>query len=289
MKNWYRVTIAGLQEVAWTRSAMDHLVLQKDKKDLIRNLVEQYSLDDRQIAGDVIAGKGTGLIIVLHGPPGVGKTLTAECIAEYTRKALYPINVGELTGASDITSRLQTIFRRASSWDAILLLDEADVFLERRSFEDFKRNGTVSVFLRMLEYYEGILIMTTNRIKLIDSAFQSRIHVAIEYDALDRRARRKVWANFIKQLKMDEDSEDALMDHLEDMAEWEFNGRQIRNVMSTARSLAKAHGTASKLELSFKHIQAMAKETISFQNYFAEYDDALLERLPIGPRNPKWT
>ena len=48
-------------------------------------------------------------------------------------------------------------------WEAVLLLDEADVFLEARSTHDLERNKLVSIFLRVLEYYEGILFLTTNR------------------------------------------------------------------------------------------------------------------------------
>jgi AAA+ superfamily predicted ATPase len=74
----------------------------------------------------------------------VGKTLTAEVIAEYTKKPLYPINIGELTSDASIVSKLQWHFSTASRWDAVLLLDEADVLLEKRSYEDFRRNGIVS-------------------------------------------------------------------------------------------------------------------------------------------------
>ena len=81
---------------------------------------------------------------MLHGPPGVGKTLTAETVAEYTQKPLYPINIGELTSEESIVEKLQKHFSRASRWDAVLLLDEADVLLEKRSYEDIHRNGIVS-------------------------------------------------------------------------------------------------------------------------------------------------
>jgi AAA+ superfamily predicted ATPase len=83
-------------------------------------------------------------VIVLHDPPGVGKTLTAESVAEYTQKPLYPINIGELTAEQSVVQRLQDLFLQASRWDAVLLLDEADVVLEKRSYEDLRRNGIVS-------------------------------------------------------------------------------------------------------------------------------------------------
>ena len=68
----------------------------------------------------------------------------AECIAEHTKRPLYPINIGEVTAEQDIGKRLENHFRQASAWEALLLLDEADVLLEARSFEDLKRNGIVS-------------------------------------------------------------------------------------------------------------------------------------------------
>ena len=67
-----------------------------------------------------------------------------ETVAEHTQKPLFPINVGELTMESGFSLRLQSVFLRASRWDAVLLMDEADVVLEKRSFENLTRNGVVS-------------------------------------------------------------------------------------------------------------------------------------------------
>ena len=66
----------------------------------------------------------------------------------------------------------------------MVLLDEADVFLEERTKLDLERNALVSVFLRVLEYYEGILILTSNRIGTFDEAFKSRVQLAIHYPLL---------------------------------------------------------------------------------------------------------
>lgn len=61
-----------------------------------------------------------------------------------------------------------------------MLLDEADIFLQQRNLEDLQRNALVSVFLRMLEYYEVILILTSNRVGTFDEAFKSRIQLATQ-------------------------------------------------------------------------------------------------------------
>jgi AAA+ superfamily predicted ATPase len=115
-----------------------------------------------------------------EGAPGVGKTCTAECIAELVKKPLYPITCGDLgSTAEDVEKGLKKHFMLASKWDCVMLLDEADVFLARRKPEDLHRNSIVSVFLRMLEYYKGLLFLTTNRVGSFDEAFKSRVHISL--------------------------------------------------------------------------------------------------------------
>jgi SpoVK/Ycf46/Vps4 family AAA+-type ATPase len=107
---------------------------------------------------DLTRGKGRGLIILLHGPPGAGKTSTAETIAAYTKRPLYSMTVGDIgSTAGEIERNLQRHFRLAQKWGCVLLLDEADVYLMKRDWHVIQRNSLVSVFLRILEYYRGIL------------------------------------------------------------------------------------------------------------------------------------
>ena len=98
-----------------------------------------------------------------------------------------------------VESKLQGILDMCTRWNAILLLDEADVFLEERSLHELERNKLVSIFLRVLEYYEGIMFLTTNRVQTFDAAFQSRIHISLEYHELDAKSRKTVWVNFLDQ------------------------------------------------------------------------------------------
>jgi hypothetical protein len=119
----------------------------------------------------------------------------------------------------------------------VLLIDEADVFLERRSLHDMERNSLVSIFLRTLEYYSGILFMTTNRVATFDDAFKSRIHVPLKYGQLDAGSRVKVWKNFLAKLEV-EGGIDIDEEGYRKLAEGKLNGRQIKNVVRTAKSLA---------------------------------------------------
>lgn len=104
---------------------------------------------------------------MLHGPPGTGKTLTAEGISEFLKCPLYMVSAGELgTDSRYLELELQKILDICHAWGAILLLDEADVFLEKRNMHDLHRNALVSIFLRQLEYFQGILFLTTNRVEV---------------------------------------------------------------------------------------------------------------------------
>lgn len=121
------------------------------------------------------------------GAPGVGKTLTAESVAEKFQRPLLPITCGDLgTDSTQVEKQLRLHFRLASLWQCVLLLDEADVFLASRERNDYHRNSIVSVFLRMMEYYTGLLFLTTNRVGSFDEAFKSRIHISLYCKCFDK-------------------------------------------------------------------------------------------------------
>jgi AAA+ superfamily predicted ATPase len=116
----------------------------------------------------------------MTGAPGVGKTSTVECIAELVAKPLYPITSGDLgSSAEAVEKNLKKHFTLANKWNCIMLLDEADAFLAKRKQYDLQRNSIVAVFLRMLDYFQGILFLTTNRMVEFDEAFKSRIHISL--------------------------------------------------------------------------------------------------------------
>lgn len=225
---------------------MDTLVMDDGKKEIIKGICNEFTKDESEsdaFKADYVRGKGSGRIFLLHGVPGVGKTLTAECVAENTKRPLLSITAGDLgITAERVESMLDSFFRLAQDWKAILLLDEADVFLETREKRDLARNSVVSVFLRALEYYTGILFITTNRTGLIDEAFKSRIHVSIYYGIFTDAQRKQVWRNNFNKLQkdkkdditVDEGARDFVLSDPEVKA-LRWNGREIRNCMSHSR------------------------------------------------------
>jgi SpoVK/Ycf46/Vps4 family AAA+-type ATPase len=206
----------------------------------------ESQIENKDTFDDVIQGKGKGIIMLLSGPPGVGKTLTAESVAESMHIPLYMMSAGDLGLRPDeVEESLQDILEMVAKWNAILLLDECDVFLEERTTQELERNKLVSIFLRTLEYYEGILFLTTNRVSNMDAAFQSRIHVSMAYPELCTASRRQIWANFLKMKTKDSEISERDLDIL---AEVKLNGRQIKNVIKTAFLLSLRKKTPLRLE-----------------------------------------
>jgi hypothetical protein len=156
-KEWLMFHLEMTKDVEWDDDAFKSLVLPQEQehlKDLILAVAKAQSkrLD---AFDDVVQGKGRGIIMQLSGPPGVGKTLTAESVAEVMKVPLYVMSAGDLgMNADSVENSLKNILRMVPKWGAVLLLDEADVFMETRAATDLARNELVSIFLQMLEYYE---------------------------------------------------------------------------------------------------------------------------------------
>lgn len=137
---------------------------------------------------------------------------------------------------------IRRIFEYAVIWKAIVLMDEADIFLAQRDTENIERNALVSVFLRNLEYFDGIMILTTNRVGVIDEAFQSRLDVALALEPFTINERTDVWFNFIEDLppQISEKERDLLRREVKKVwSHKDLNGRQIKNCVKTASVLAK--------------------------------------------------
>ena len=203
--------------------------------------------------------------------------MTAESVAEIAEKPLYRMTCGDLgTKAEDVEKYLESVFHLGKLWGCVVLLDEADVFLEQRSLENLQRNALVSVFLRMLEYYEGILVPTSNRVGTFDEAFKSRIQLALHFPTLGPFQRLRIWENFFDRLESFNDhSIDIadLRDHLETLKEEKMNGRQIRNAITTARQYAKWKNAT----LTYEHLQDIIDVAGRFDKYLDELNGGLTQ------------
>merc|ERR1711998_70954 len=242
-KRWGEFFVEQTRPIEYRTAAFDTLVLAPEKKAMVLAAVAN---NNEHTFTDIVEGKGGGCVFLLHGPPGVGKTLTAEATAEHLQRPLYTLTSGELgTTPSELESNLSKVLELTSKWDAVLLVDECDIFLNARDGEDVTRNAMVGIFLRLLEYHSGILFLTTNRVDVFDTAVYSRISVALEYNALSAEARGAVWHSLLDAA--------GITDHTIDiaaLADVPANGRQIKNAVRLALALKNG---AMKLQTADLH------------------------------------
>ncbi|TGJ79258.1 hypothetical protein E0Z10_g9506 [Xylaria hypoxylon] len=230
-RKWYSDGQEMLKEKRVHEEPWQDLQLPDGHKRLIQSLIESHSTEtsSRRVQYDLIRGKGKGIIILLHGVPGVGKTSTAECAAEAYKRPLLPITC---------------------------------------------------VFLRVLEYYEGILFLTTNRVGVFDEAFKSRIHLPLYYPSLEWKSSRKIWGTYLKKPKSSslvEVDEEEIMDYAETIFEKQnkkgskigpvWNGRQIRNGFQSAVALAGYKVNGAKFKLEKRHFEDVFKVSNEFNHY----------------------
>lgn len=226
-KRWMWADVDDFVEHQFDTNATERLVLPETHRRLLDRL---FRTDVKTLFGDVLTDKHGGMIILANGSAGVGKTLTAEIFSEITKKPLYVMEMYELgLKVEEIEGNLDRIFKRVTRWNAVLLMDECDIFLAQRG-SDLRHNVLVGIFLRLMDYYRGLLFLTSNRAEVIDEAFRSRITLKLDYPKLDRDARHQVWKIMLHHAGIHLDTLDGIPDV-------ELNGRQIRNMVRLIRAI----------------------------------------------------
>ncbi|KAI0541060.1 P-loop containing nucleoside triphosphate hydrolase protein [Xylaria digitata] len=271
-KRWVHLLVQNIHDAGWIPNTWDSLVLPEKEKALLRSLVisHQYSDNPR----DQTQQKGKGLVILLHGTPGSGKTLTAEVAAEASKRALIATSIGELnqtsrqatsqiilSGSQNFEKELKKILQYATIWQAVVLLDEADVFLEARTDNSYDRNALVATFLKELEYFSGVVFLTTNRVSSFDKAMKSRIHLALGYTPPELDVRRQIWLRYLGAVPAKQSVIKA-KEVVDQLAAAELNGREIANAVNTACTMARFE----KQPLALKHLETVLEVQQKFED-----------------------
>lgn len=217
------VHVNNIVEYQYNDKILDKLVINDKTKKVLSSLIGSKNNFE-----DLITGKSGGIVILSTGESGLGKTLTAEVYSEVMKKPLYCVQSSQLgINVSDIEKNLNKILNRAEKWDAVLLIDEADSYIYKRG-NDILQNCIVGTFLRLMEYYNGILFLTSNRPEIIDDAIMSRVTLHIKYKLPTYEEFCKLWNILCENFKLKISNENI-------NRVWEkyepFSGRDIRNTL----------------------------------------------------------
>lgn len=222
-----RAHVAQLEEYIYDQQLDEKLVLPKDQKQLVELLIDTKG----GAFQDIVQGKSGGAVVLLSGEPGTGKTLTAEVYAESEQRALYSVQCSQLgINPETLEKSLMVAFDRARRWNAVMLLDEADVYVHERG-NSMTQNAIVGVFLRVLEYQGTILFLTTNRPDDVDDAIASRCIARLHYTAPDAVDAARIWQVLVGTSGMVM-SDDTIAKVVQ--ANPGMTGRDIKNILKLA-------------------------------------------------------
>ena len=223
------VYVDDLKPYVYQPELKQKLVLPPEQTDLIDILTAEMDM----LLDDIIEGKSGGTTVLCAGPAGVGKTLTAEVYSEIIKRPLYRVHSGQLgLNVAEMEKTLKDTLIRAQRWGAVMLIDEADVYIKKRA-DNLASNAVVGVFLRVLEYFNGLLFLTTNRVDDIDEAIISRCIALIRYHAPNAVDRRKIWGVMTEQFSLE------VPDELLDVLVMLFPGATGRDIKGLTKLVAK--------------------------------------------------
>lgn len=228
------VHVASIKPYQYQEHIEDMLILPDEEKRLFQVLREGIALRDQ----DVVHGKTGGCLVIIQSEPGLGKTLTAQVFAEKNKRPLYELQCSQLgVDPVEIENNLRNALIRSRRWRAILLINEADVFVHQRGL-DLAQNAIVGVFLRLLENLSGVCFLTTNRGVVIDNAVFSRSLIHLSYDYPDAEGRQIIFKDQarLQGVRVGDEICQALAQ------KYVLAGRDIRQLIKLAKLLHLSEG-----------------------------------------------
>jgi AAA+ superfamily predicted ATPase len=266
-----------------TRS-WDDLVLPVEDFERVRMVAARYRHRDTVL--DEWGFKpipSAGVVAMFSGPPGTGKTMSAEVIAADLGLDLFKVNLATMVSKyiGETEKNLEQLFDVADTGNVVLLFDEADSIFGKRSevsdAQDRYANLEVSYLLQRIERFDGLVILTTNLSSNIDNAFLRRIHVVVDFQAPDESERRTLW---LKALPNGAPQNEVDIDFC---ARFKLSGADIRSVSLGAAFMA----ADEKKSISMSHVVTALFDEMRKQGRlvdrgsFAPYADLLPAEGPI--------
>ncbi|KAK8128119.1 AAA family ATPase [Apiospora sp. TS-2023a] len=267
---WRRIYIDHIKEVNWNRGVFNNLNLEREKKEMLESMV----LGARRTAASHISSSP---VILFHGQPGVGKTFAAEAVAELAQMALLRITPRKIgSTVQDVQNLVTSTLALTRCWDCVLLLKQADIYLEPRNTSDVFSNAVANEFNNLIDAYKGIIVLTSSCANSSGNALNYRATIVISF-SLDYCQQRHIWENLVYQLyrsgnestkEIDVDKFD-LVEMVEQFYKYSLNGRQMHGLIANARRLA----AFEEERLHMRHFQKIIKYEVASNRYIEQADE----------------
>lgn len=207
--------------------------------------------------------KGLTNSILLYGPPGVGKSMVSESIAAVLGKNLMKIDNGLLQSniPGETERNIQKAFAEAKQKNCVLMFDECDSVLSNRDMVGVILSSEINALLTAIENYDGVVVLSTNRLHRLDPALSRRIIAKIELTLPTKEARHQIWQNLIPKKMPIEELDYALL------ASHELSGGEIKNaILLSARKAICANLDKVTMEHFNLAIESVVESSHQFEN-----------------------
>lgn len=205
---------------------------------------------------------GTGLSMLFAGPPGTGKTMAAQVVANELNLEIYRVDLSRIVSKyiGETEKNLAAVFDGAKKSNVILLFDETDALFGKRTevkdSHDKHANLETAYILQKMEEYDGITIMTTNLMENLDTAFFRRISYVIHFPLPDMNSRKMIWQKmYPKSAPL---SKNVDFDFLS--KRFEFSGGNIKNIVITSTFMAASESKNIEMKHILKAIEYETKK-----------------------------
>jgi hypothetical protein len=261
----------GLVEVITPRRTFDDVILPASTYRQLNHALSQIRYHDLIFQSWGLGERhdtGLGLAFNFAGPPGTGKTICAEAIANALRKQLLVVRYAEMESmwVGETGKNVSAVFRLATEQDAVLFFDEADAIASRR-FTSFHQgvqremNTVVNVLLRELDSFSGVLIFATNLAVNFDPAFERRIRTHILFEMPDLKEREAIWRVQVHPRKTPLAAD---VDFRALAERFEVSGGDIKNaVLKAAQMAAGEPGAEGGKRIHQRHFEAAMEEVFA--------------------------
>ena len=234
------------------RYSWEDIVLPADQISLLQEIVATVRgrskvLEDWGVGQKLASSRGVSILFA--GPPGTGKTMSAQIIAAELGLDLYKIDLSTIVSKyiGETEKNLERIFTEAESSNAILFFDEADALFGKRSevrdSHDRYANVEISYLLQRMEAYDGVTILATNLRANLDEAFTRRLQFAVDFPFPEEEDRLRIWQSLFPPLVPRADLDLALL-----AGRYKLAGGNIRNIIVSAAYFASANGGVVAME-----------------------------------------
>lgn len=278
-----------LVEAITPRRTFDDVVLPQATRHQLAyalSLIQHHDLIFRKWGLAERHDAGLGMAFHFAGPPGTGKTICAEAIANALGRPLLVVRYAEMESmwAGQTAKHVAEVFRAADRQEAVLFFDEADAIAGRR-FAGVERgyereaNAVVNVLLHELERFPGVVIFATNLATNIDPAFERRILTHIRFELPGPEERERIWR---VQLHPEKTPLAADVDFTALAAKYDTAGGEIRNaVMKAAQIAASQPGPDAGKQIHQTHFEQGMEEVLAARRVM---EQSLYDTGPPAPQ-----